>query len=112
MLTARLPCVAGFALLLATAPAVSQAPQDDHARLELLYRLSVAVDSCDNVDLTEADEDKLDKAITALEGQLSLSEQAAQDWYTQLSATADTDKESFCKETVPLLRPTVEKLPD
>jgi hypothetical protein len=112
MLALRLPCVAGLAVLLGTAAAVPYSPEEGRAQLELLYRLSVAIDSCDDIDLSEAEENKLDKTITDLEGKLALTEQAAQDWYTQMSAAADKDKDGFCKEAVPLLKPTIDKLPD
>ncbi len=86
--------------------------EDSRAELTRLYTLSVAIDTCPDADLTDAEEEKLDRAISAVEAKLALTEEASEALYTQLSAAADNDKGAFCKEVVPTMKDLIDKLPD
>jgi len=106
----RLALFAGAAAFLAAAAEAQQAP-DTRAQLVSLYTLSVAIDSCGDIDVSDADEDRLDRAISAAEAKLALTEEASGTLYDQLSATADSDKAAFCGAVGPKVKASIEKLP-
>lgn len=106
---ATIAVVAGLA---AMAQAGAQTAEDPKSRIVTLYTLSIAIDICGGLDLSGSDEDKLEAAISTVEGQLALTEEASEDLYSRLSAAADNDKDVFCKGVVPTLKDTIEKLPD
>jgi hypothetical protein len=109
MRLSRLAFIVGVAAL--PAAAAEQATPDTRAELVRLYTLSVAIDTCDGVDISSDEEDRLDRAISAAEAKLALTEEASSALYDRLSATADSDKGGFCKAVVPTLQPTIDKLP-
>jgi hypothetical protein len=112
----RHAAVSGAALFLAmfaTVAAVGQTAVDDLEReLVGLYTLSVAIDTCSDLDVPTADETKLDQAISAVEAKLALTEEASEALYARLSATADNDKDGFCKEVASTFKEAIAKLPD
>ena len=114
MLTLRLALVAAAMLSVALAPHPARAQTADGSQdpLVKLYKLSVAIDVCSEVDLSADEEEKLDKAISSIEAKLALTEEASEDLYTRLSALADNDKDAFCKAIVPTLKEAIAKLPN
>jgi hypothetical protein len=109
MRLSQLAFIVGIAALPATA--AEQTTPDTRAELTQLYTLSVAIDTCDGIDISSDDEDRLDKAISAAEAKLALTEEASSALYDQLSAAADSDKDGFCKDVMPKLKPMIDKLP-
>ncbi|MBV8565982.1 MAG: hypothetical protein JO163_00990 [Methylobacteriaceae bacterium] len=114
MLTLRPALVTAAMLWVALAPHPVQAQISDGSQNPLvqLYKLSVAIDVCSDVDLSADEEEKLDKAISSIEAKLALTEEASEDLYTRLSALADNDKDTFCKAIVPTLKEAIAKLPN
>ena len=115
MLTLRLALVAAAAMisvLAAPRPVWAQTVDGSQDQLVKLYKMSVAIDVCSDVELSADEEEKLDKAISSIEAKLALTEEASEDVYTRLSAQADNDKDAFCKAIAPTLKETIAKLPD
>lgn len=114
MRVSRLASIVGSAVLVAAATAQADTPPapDWRGQLVKLYTLSVAIDTCGEIGISSGDEDRLDRAISAAEAKLALTEEASGALYDQLSATADNDREAFCKEVAPKVKPGIDKLPE
>ncbi len=112
MALSRLASAATAAALTCAAcmQARAQTATDWQARLVDLYTLSVAIDVCDDLNVTTEDEDRLDKAISAVEAKLALTEEASAALYDQLSKTADSDRDGFCREIGPKVKTSIAKL--
>ena len=109
----RHAAVSGAALFIATfAPVAAQTPADPDRDLVGLYTLSVAIDTCGDLDVSTEDETRLDHAISALEAKMALTEEASEALYRRLSATADNDKDGFCKTVGSTFKDAIAKLPD
>lgn len=104
--------LAAFLALIASAPPRAAPVDDRQAELVRLYTLSVAIDTCSGLEISDADEDKLDGAIAAVEAKLGLTEEASATLYTRLSAAADNDKDAFCSKITPNLKDALDKLPN
>ncbi len=104
----RALCLVWFAM---AAPLQMARASDAEDLLRQLYQVDIEVSACKDVQISSADQSKLDDAIDVAEQKSGLDEAARQAVYDAIEADAQKDISAFCKAGSSSLSATLQGLP-